>query len=46
METCQNCYNSFMCIRYNKAKYEKYKELNKGCVNWEDDRLNYDEEEE
>ena len=42
MRTCQNCYNSFICMQRNKAKYEKYKELDEGCINWEDDQLDYD----
>ena len=30
MRTCQNCYNLFICMQRNKAKYEKYKKYK--CV--------------
>lgn len=44
MKRCQNCYNSFMCMKYNKKKYEKYSELDGGCINWEDDQLDDDDD--
>ena len=44
MKTCQNCYNSFMCMKYNKEKFEKYKECEEGCSQWENDQDDYDDE--
>ena len=48
MKNCLNCYNGWVCkkrekAKQNKTEYEKL--LEEGCANWEDDSINWDDEE-
>lgn len=44
MSTCNDCYNLFMCMQKNPQKYEKNWENDTICSEFEDDQLEYDED--
>lgn len=39
MSTCNDCYNQFMCMQHNKAKYKRHWDSDTICKDFEDDQL-------
>lgn len=46
MQSCINCYHSWMCRTKTPDFYKKHLENDEVCILWEDDSLDYDEYDE
>lgn len=46
MQSCLNCYNSLICVAVTPEKRKKHLENDTVCINWEDDSVDWDEEDE
>ena len=44
MQSCLNCYNSWMCKTKSPKFYEEHLENDTPCRKWEDDSVDWDKE--
>ena len=46
MMSCLNCYNSWMCKTKTPEKYKIHLDNDTACINWEDDSVDWDDDED
>ena len=46
MKSCLNCYNSLVCMMRTPEKRKKCLDNDTTCLNWEDDSVDWDGEDE